>query len=457
MAFIENLFYFIIALGILVTIHEYGHFWVARKLGVKVLIFSVGFGKSIWHRISKDGVKYQVAMIPLGGYVKMLDEREGGVKTEDLPYAFNRQPVWKRIAIILAGPLANFILAIVLYWGIFLSGITQLGTEMGHIEQSSIAGKAGLKAGDVITHVDGYPVAFMNDVVMSSAIRIGEKTALELTVRTPSGLNETLKLDLSEWDITNSERYILDSLGLRSALKDQIIEPIIARVQPNTAASKAGLLSGDKVVSFNQQPVKSWAVLSEQMIAPNPDKPVNLMVERDGELKAISVVLGSREISGKKYGFLGAGINPSDKERAKAASYYKTLKGDGVFDALSLAVIKTKRFVNVTARLFGKLVTGQLSLKNISGPISIAEGAGGTARAGLIPFLLFIAMISINLGFINLLPIPMLDGGHLLYFCIELVRGKPLSERTQELGMQVGMLMVFSLMAIAIFNDIARL
>ncbi len=457
MTFIENIFYFIIALGILVTIHEYGHFWVARKLGVKVLTFSIGFGKPIWQRLAKDGVNYQVAMIPLGGYVKMLDEREGDVSQQDLPYAFNRQSVWKRIAIVLAGPVANFILAIVLYWGIFIAGITQLGTQMGEIDKSTIAGKSGLQAGDTITHVDGYPVNFLNDIVLSSAIRIGEKSTMALTVISRNGSDKVLTLDLSQWDLENSERYILDSLGIRSIIADQNIEPILSMIKENTAASQAGLLVGDKIVAFNQRPVKSWRILTKEMIQPSPNQPVTFTVEREGELKDIPVVIGSREVSGKQFGFLGAGVTPSKKEAAQTASYYKTAKGDDILNALVLAFNKTKRFIVVTARLFGKLVTGQLSLKNISGPLSIAEGAGGTARAGLVPFVLFIAMISINLGFINLLPIPMLDGGHLLYFLIELVKGKPLSEKTQAFGMQIGMLMVFALMAIAIFNDIARL
>jgi regulator of sigma E protease len=455
MTVVQDIFYFIIALGILVTIHEYGHFWVARKLGVKVITFSVGFGKPIWQRLGKDGVNYQIAMIPLGGYVKMLDEREGHVSQEDLAYAFNRQLVWKRIAIVLAGPVANFILAIALYWGVFIAGITSLGTQMGEIDKLSIAGKAGLQAGDKITHVDGYPVNFINDVVLSSALRIGDKDQMVLTVETPNGLTKALSLDLSGWNIEGSERYILDTLGLRSGIDDQVIQPVLTIVQDNSAASKAGLLVGDRIVAVNQSQVKRS--FTNKLIAPNPGKTVAFSILRGDELKEVSVVIGSREVSGKTYGFLGIGYELSPTERKEALTYIRTLKGDGIFDALGLAVKKTQRFVVVTGRLFAKLVTGKLSLKNISGPISIAEGAGGTARAGLIPFVLFIAMISINLGFINLLPIPMLDGGHLLYFIIESVRGKPLSEKTQALGLQLGMLMVFALMGIAIFNDIARL
>lgn len=454
MTALENIFYFIVALGVLVTIHEYGHFWVARKLGVKVVTFSVGFGKAIWQRRSKDGVNYQIAIIPLGGYVKMLDEREGEVSQEDRAYAFNRKSVWVRMAIVLAGPLANFILAIVLYWWIFIVGVTQLSTQVGVIDESSIAGKAGLTQGDVITHIDGYPVKFLRDVTLASALRIGEKTSMQMQVDS-AGVNKTLMLDLNQWQVHDSQPDLLTSLGIRPAINDQDFAPVFSAVKPQSAADKGGLLAGDKVVSVDQTAIDSWNQLTREIIQPNPGKRMIFEVERQGELKQISVVLDSREIAGEQIGQLGVFPYISAKDSAKRAEYFKTLKG-GIFESFALSLAETKRMTSITFRLFGKLVTGKLSLKNLSGPVSIAEGAGGSARVGLIAFLGFMAMVSINLGFINLLPIPVLDGGHFLYFLIEAVRGKALSEKTQELGMQLGMLMVLSLMAVAIFNDLSR-
>ncbi|MCW8877707.1 MAG: RIP metalloprotease RseP [Kangiellaceae bacterium] len=452
MEVLSNIFYFIIALGILVTFHEWGHFWVARKLGVKVLTFSVGFGKSIWQKTAKDGVCYRIAAIPLGGYVKMLDEREGEVSEKDLDQAFNRKPVWVRFAIVAAGPIANFLLAIFLYWLVFLMGITDRNTIVGAIEPTSIAGQAGLAEKDEIVSVDGEGVILMQDVVESLARRLGEKSNLALEVRKP-GYTQTqiLKLELSNWTVDSDKPDILGSLGIRHSTEDIIIEPKIREVTEGTPASKSGLMPDDLIKSYQGTKVTNWIDLVE-LIRRDKNKQVTIEIERNDELKSVSVVIGSHKPDGEEVGFLG--VSPY-RPQIDADKYYSTRIG-GVGESFSLAVDKTAKMITLSAELFKKLLTGDISPKSLSGPIAIAEGAGGTARSGLVYFISFIAMISVNLGFINLLPIPLLDGGHLLFFSIEAIKGKPLSEKVQEMGLQVGVLLVFMMMAIAIFNDISR-
>lgn len=449
MTVLSNFFFFIVALGILVTIHEFGHFWVARKLGVKVLTFSVGFGRPLWQRKGRDGVNYVVAMIPLGGYVKMLDEREGEVAPEEIDSAFNRKSVWARMAIVLAGPIANFILAIVLYWWMFAVGIDGLSTELGKTQPESIASLAGLKAGDKITKVDGEPVILLQDVVTSIAKRLGEKSEIVLTVKPEGRVSEKeVRLNLANWQVDADEPQLLESLGIRHAIHD--LPAIIDSVAPDTPAAKAGLIAKDVIVQFNEQEVNNWRDLVNQ-IQPNAGKKVGLLIEREGELKEISVVIGSHKPKGKEVGFLGVNY-----VRPVISDYIVTREGS-FFESLELAVVKTGDMIGLSIKLFKKLLVGEISPKSLSGPISIAEGAGGSARSGFVYFLSFVAMISVNLGFINLLPIPLLDGGHFLFFSIEAITGKPLSDKVQEIGMQIGMLLVFALMATAIFNDLSRI
>lgn len=448
MDLIWNAFYFIIALGILVTFHEFGHFWVARRLGVKVLTFSVGFGTPIWQRRGKDGVNYVIAAIPLGGYVKMLDEREGEVDEAERSYEFNRKPVWSRIAIVGAGPMANFILAILLYWWVYGVGIAGFSTKVGEVASDSIAYEAGLKTGEVITHVDGRPVYMAVDLVKSFAVRLGDTDEMLVTARdTQSDLTRELKFNLKNWHVDQSNPKILESLGLRYAV--ETLPAVIGQIVAGKAAEKAGLKAGDIIVSFDGQPVSYWRDLV-MLIRVNPEERVLLEIERQGELLDISVVIGSQSESdeGVRVGQMGIG-------QATDGLYY-TRKGKGITDSLSIAATETVNMVVLSARLFAKLVTGDLSLKSLSGPISIAEGAGQSASAGLVYFISFIAMISVNLGFINLLPIPVLDGGHLLYFSVEAIKGKPLSEKVQRIGLQIGYVMVMTMMAFAIFSDLSR-
>ncbi|MDH5628528.1 MAG: RIP metalloprotease RseP [Gammaproteobacteria bacterium] len=449
---IENLLYFIVALGILVTFHEFGHFWVARKLGVKVLTFSVGFGKPIWKRKGKDGVDYIIAMIPLGGYVKMLDERDPDQKVseKDKAYAFNQKSVWSRIAIVAAGPLANFILAIGLYWWMFMVGITGLSTGMGNIDPESVVGRAGLVKADKIVSIDGQPVTFMSDITKAVAVRIGDKNILELEVVSEGNSHsKSIRVDLADWQVDTEQMDLLDSMGFRHKIDDLVVLPKLYRVESGSPADLGGLKAQDLIVQFEEHQVNSWQRLVE-LIESNAKNKIDLLIERNGELNNISVVIGTRQDDESK-GYLGAEpIRPARDE-------YFAVKKESVLSSFNLALNETSKMIALSAGLFKKLITGDISPKSLSGPISIAKGAGDTGRAGLVYFLSFLALISVNLGFINLLPVPLLDGGHLLYFSYEAVTGKPLSEKVQELGMQIGMLIVFALMAMAIMNDISRL
>lgn len=445
-----NLFAFVIALGVLVSFHEYGHFWVARKLGVKVLTFSVGFGKPLLEKTGKDGVRYVLAAIPLGGYVKMLDEREAPVKAEDVSMAFNRQSVWTRIAIVLAGPVANFLLAIALYWIVFISGQNAIVPVVGDISDSSISGKAGLTYRDRIVSVDGYPVTTLQDMTLKLIARIGEKGHVEFEVKqyNPSSsmshsTTRKLQLNIEQWQVDNVKPEVMHSLGIYHFLEFSEF----GGVQSGGAADKAGIKVGDQLLSIDGIKANLWQDMAK-ILAISAGKEVKIEISRNGELILIPVVIGSQVINGKTIGLLG--VERNFKPFLIKQEY-------GVIESLGKAVNKTYDMIELTTRVFVKLFSGEISIKSLSGPVSIAKGAGESADIGLISFLLFVAGISVNLGFINLLPIPMLDGGHLLYFVIELVKGKPLTERTQEVGLQIGMMMVFALMAFAIFNDFSRI
>ncbi|PCI73060.1 MAG: RIP metalloprotease RseP [Gammaproteobacteria bacterium] len=464
MEFLWNLVAFVIALGVLVSFHEYGHFWVARKLGVKVLTFSVGFGKPLFEKTGKDGVRYVLAAVPLGGYVKMLDEREAPVKPEEVSMAFNRQSVWTRIAIVLAGPVANFLLAIALYWIVFISGQNVIIPVVGEIDETSIAGKAGLSYRDQIIAVDGESVTTLQDMTLKLVARIGEKGHIRFKVSrfkesqfdvkefdarqtghssSTSRMTRELILNIDGWQVDSARPEVMHSLGIYHFLEFSEI----GMISSNDAADRAGFRVGDQLISIDGKKADLWQDMAK-ILALSAGKEVKIEIRRNGELILIPVVIGSQVEDGKKLGKLG--ISRDFKPFFIKQEY-------GIVESLSKAVNKTYAMIELTTRVFGKLFSGEISVKSLSGPVSIAKGAGDSANIGLISFLLFVAGISVNLGFINLLPIPMLDGGHLLYFVIELVKGKPLAERTQEFGLQVGMMMVFALMAFAIFNDFSRI
>jgi regulator of sigma E protease len=430
----------LVTLGVLVTFHEWGHFYAARKLGVKVLRFSVGFGKPLWKRTGKDGVEYVIAGIPLGGYVKMLDEREGNVDSADQSMAFNRQPIWKRNIIVAAGPVANFVLAIIVFWIMFMMGTYVVKPITGEPPAQSIAAEAGITANHRIMAVDGQPVAGWKDVTWALVERLGEAGEIELQLEsTETGMQKQAVLNISNWQVDDRRPDVLQSLGLQPQTQ---LTPVVYNVSSGSAADQAGMQKGDRITQLNDKPVTSFRDISDFMQSVKSTDRISVTVQRDNEsleLAAFPQLVDNRYL-------LGISAYPIVEQQSA-----------GVWKGFQLALDETWRVIALTATMFKKLVLGEVSTKSLGGPISIAEGAGSSARGGLVYFLSFLGMISVNLGLINLLPVPVLDGGHLLFNLMETIKGKPLSEKAQEFGMKIGIVMVLGLMSIAIFNDIARL
>ena len=430
----------LVTLGVLVTFHEWGHFYAARKLGVKVLRFSVGFGKPLWKRTGKDGVEYVIAGIPLGGYVKMLDEREGNVDSADQSMAFNRQPIWKRNIIVAAGPVANFVLAIIVFWIMFMMGTYVVKPITGEPPAQSIAAEAGITANHRIMAVDGQSVAGWKDVTWALVERLGEAGEIELQLEsTETGMQKQAVLNISNWQVDDRRPDVLQSLGLQPQTQ---LTPVVYNVSSGSAADQAGMQKGDRITQLNDKPVTSFRDISDFMQSVKSTDRISVTVQRGNEsleLAAFPQLVDNRYL-------LGISAYPIVEQQSA-----------GVWKGFQLALDETWRVIALTATMFKKLVLGEVSTKSLGGPISIAEGAGSSARGGLVYFLSFLGMISVNLGLINLLPVPVLDGGHLLFNLMETIKGKPLSEKAQEFGMKIGIVMVLGLMSIAIFNDIARL
>ena len=446
-----NFVSFIVALGILVAVHEYGHFWVARRCGVRVEKFSIGFGKSIWSKVGKDGTEYSVSMIPLGGYVKMLDGRVDDVSEQDQQFAFDKKPLWKRSAIVAAGPAFNFLFAIVAYWLVFMIGVPAVKPVIGQVTPYSIAAQAGLEQGMELKSVSGVKTADWESVNMGLISHIGD-SSLTMTVM-PSdrvGIEQTLFFDLKEWNFDPEKQSAMASLGFVPFTPE--ISTTLATVSEGGAGERAGLRAGDELKTIDGQPIKEWQQVVEA-IQQHPNASLSLEVEREGELLALTIVPDSRDLRSK--GVVGfAGIAP---EVAEWPESYRFDLQFGVIESVGKAVEKTGQVIGLTISMLKKLIVGDVGLNNQSGPISIAKGAGTTADYGLVYFLGFLALISVNLGIINLVPLPMLDGGHLLFFAIEAVIRRPVPEKIQEMGFRVGGAIIFSLMAVAIFNDFARL
>ncbi len=446
---------FIVALGVLVTIHEYGHFWVARKLDVKVLRFSIGFGKALWSKVAKDGTEYIVATIPLGGYVKMLDEREGDVAPEEKHRAFNNKSVGKRIAIVIAGPVANFLLAIFVYWWMFVIGVPAVKPYLGDVHEQSIAAEAGLEKGDEIISIDGKAVGNWEEVNHAIVRRLGENNTLEISVRhTDESLIRQYSLELTNWHVDPIRPDPLDSLGLNPWLPK--FPPVLGDVLPEGAAKQAGLIQGDRILSINDQSIKQWSDIGT-LIREHPQTDFKFEIQRAEEYLQITVKTGSREVQGEEQGFLGVESLGLTEEQHMLIENMRYRQQYGIFQALDKGIDKTWEITLLSFRIIGKIFSGEVSPKNLSGPISIAKGAGAYASYGFVFFLGFLGLISVNLGIINLLPIPVLDGGHLLYYILELVRGKPIPEAAQEVGYRIGMFLVLSLMIFSIVNDFSRL
>jgi len=440
----------IVTLGILVTFHEYGHYWVARRCGVKVLRFSVGFGKPLWGWKGKDGTEYVVAAIPLGGYVKFLDEREAPVPEDQLDQAFNRKPVLQRIAIVAAGPVANFLFAIAAYWVMFVWGVQAVAPVVGEVAQQSVAAHAGLRSNDEIVRVDGKQTPDWSAVHLQLLSHLGDTGEIRLSVQGQGGGEvRDLRVPVERWLVGQTEPNPILELGIQPYRPT--IPAVLQEVMPESPAQKAGLQSGDHILSANQQPIEDWLALVE-LIRDSAGVPLLLEVERGGRVLELTVTPGVRNEQGESVGFIGAGVQP----QPLPDWLIRTIQY-GPLESLTQAVDRTGEMIVMIIDSIKKMLFGQISVKNLSGPVTIAQAAGQSASYGVESFITFLAYLSISLGVLNLLPIPVLDGGHLLYYFVELVRGRPLSEQKQVLGLKIGLALLMAMMMLAFYNDLARL
>lgn len=445
-----SLIAFLVALGVLITVHEFGHFWVARRCGVKVERFSIGFGKALWRRVDRSGTEYVLALIPLGGYVKMLDERVESVAPEFRHQAFNNKTVWQRAAIVSAGPIANFLFAIVAYWFVFVIGVPSVRPVIGEIVPQSVAAQADISPGLELKSVAGIETPDWDSVRLALVGKIGAKeTIVEVA---PFGSDDKTQktLDLTHWQFEPDKQDPVVSLGI--VPRGPQVEPILAEVQKDSAAQKAGLQVGDRIVKVDGQPLLNWHTFVKQ-VRERPNESIALDIERNGNIQSLQLTPDSKAVgAGKMEGF--AGIAP---KVIPLPNEYKTIRQYGPFMAIYQASDKTWQLMKLTVSMVGKLITGDVKLSNLSGPISIAQGAGMSAEYGVVYYLMFLALISVNLGIINLFPLPVLDGGHLLFLAIEKLKGGPVSERVQDFSYRIGSILLVLLMGLALFNDFSRL
>ncbi|MDP2241681.1 MAG: RIP metalloprotease RseP [Burkholderiales bacterium] len=443
---------FIVALGCLIVVHEFGHYLVARWCNVKVLRFSVGFGRPLWRKsIGSDATEWVIAAFPLGGYVKMLDEREGEVAAADLPRAFNRQSVYRRIAIVVAGPVANFLLAIVLYWALFMHGLPGVKPVLGPVTPYTPAAVAGFKPGETLMRVGDEAIQTWQDarwILLQHAVR---KSLVTIEVRNEKGEIAWRKLDLSGLATSDLDSDFMKALGL--SLYYPVIRPVIGTVVEGSPAERAGLRAGDLIVFVGAQSMENWA----QVVAAvrgNPGASLDVQIRRDDVLLP-GIILKPNEVmeNGKPVGKIGAA---PQIDRTAMADLITEVRY-GPLESMSKALLKTWDTSIFSLKMLGKMIVGEVSLKNLSGPITIADYAGQSAQSGWVSYLMFLALISISLGVLNLLPIPLLDGGHLMYYTVEVLKGSPVPDRVMEIGQQFGMALLLTLMAFALYNDINRL
>lgn len=441
---------FVVALGVLIAVHEFGHFWVARRLGVKVLRFSIGFGKPLWsRRVGQDRMELAVGAFPLGGYVKMLDETEGEVPPQELHRAFNRQKPWKRMAIVVAGPLFNFLFAILAYWAVYMIGVDGIKPVVGKVTESSIAQQAGFRAGDVILSIDGKQVQSWDQRRLYLFQRALDRARVNVEVRDAQGKVESRQLDLSNLPVQEVNASLLErGIGLTGFFPEPL--PVIGAMEPGPAA-RAGMKIGDRLVEVNGEPVPSWERLVET-ISKSPGQAVRVTVEREGARHDFEVTPDAVELGGQTIGRIN--IRPRFTDIPDAMRVKVRF---GVAEALTEGARNTWSMSVLTLEMLYRMLKLEVSARNISGPITIAQYAGYSAKVGVEQFVLFLAVISISLGVLNLLPIPVLDGGHLMYYIIESIKGSPLSERTMMLGQQVGVALLGGLMLLAFYNDLTRI
>lgn len=445
---------FIIAIGVMVTVHEFGHFWVARRCGVRVLRFSVGFGRALWsRRFGADQTEFVVAALPFGGYVKMLDEREGDVAPAERHRAFNNQSVGARAAIVAAGPAINILLAVVLYAGTFMLGVPGVSPIIGGTVAETPAAEAGFRPGERIETIAGTATRTWADVRLA-LLEHGLGTSqgsVVVEVSTDSGILHSRKLDVGAVSLKEEASDPVETLGFETWFPE--VPARITRVIDGSPAEAAGLRAGDVVLRAADQDVDDWISWVE-IVRAHPGEEIPVTVRREGASVDLALEPAVKTSGGKTIGYIdavGPGFTDSQREMM-----FTTVR-HGLFEALYRGAVKTWDITHLTLRVLVALVTGEAALSNISGPISIAQFAGQSAQIGLVSFIGFIALISVSIGILNLLPIPVLDGGHLLYYLVEAVRGTPLSERAQIIGQQIGIAMLIGLMTLAIYNDILRL
>lgn len=443
---------FVIALGILITFHEFGHYLVARWNNVKVLRFCIGFGQPIFRkRWGKDQTEWVIAAIPLGGYVKMLDENEGKVAPEDLPRAFNRQPVTRRFAIVAAGPIANFLLAVVLYWLLFILGVSGMKAVLGPVEPETPAAHAKFEAGETIVSIENETIASWQDARWTLLrYAIDQSASIKIQTINKNGEINWRNLDLSQIDPDKLNENLLAVIGLNSY--QPTVEPVIAQVVTGGVGDHAGLLAGDEILAIDSSEIKAWSELV-QKIRSNPGRTLEIEILRNDRVITFDITPEVTTENGKQVGRIGIApvINQAEfEELIITISYPPAI-------AIQKAMVKTWETTVLTLQMLSKMITGDVSWKNISGPISIADYAGQSAQMGLVSYLAFLALISVSIGVLNLLPIPILDGGHLMYYLIEMVKGAPLSDKTVLMGQKIGLAMLLTLMTFAIYNDISRL
>lgn len=445
---------FIAAISVLVAVHEFGHYWVARRLGFKVLRFSIGFGQPLlrWRGKDADRVEYWISAIPLGGYVKMLDERESPVPAHERHRAFNNRPIPHRIAVLLAGPGFNFLFAIVAYWAMFVAGVPGLKPVIGAVAEGSVAAEAGVRADDMILSVGGRPTETLDDAMIAMLDDLLADARLDLVIRDPRGDVRSVELDVTgrEAELT-APGALFSGIGIRPG---PVMPAVIAGVEPGMAADQAGLAAGDRVLAADGQAIDGWEPFVE-FVRKRPGESITLTVQRSGERLTIPVTLGGADENGTTVGRIGASrlleFPPESIEALLTEQSY------GVLESLRRGLAKTWEMSALTVRMLVRMVVGDVSVKNISGPISIAEFAGDSAQAGFNSFLHFLAVVSISLGVLNLIPIPLLDGGQVAYQLAEAVKGRPLSERALILGQQVGVFLLIVLMSFVFYNDITRM
>lgn len=448
---LHTLFYFIVAIGLLVAIHEFGHFWVARKTGVKVLRFSIGFGKVVW-KYQKDSAstEYVLSAIPLGGYVKMVDEREGDVSSEDLPYAFTRKPLWARTAIVAAGPIFNLVLAIILYWVVFMLGETGMRPIVGEVAPSTLAAQAGFVEGEEIVAVNNITTVTWRETMETLfASAMDAEEGLPIEVKTEEGISiiHTLVIPLA---VSQDPQRLYKELGLKAW--QPIIAPVVGRVIENSVAAQAGLQPGDLILSADDSEFTDW-IPWVKYVQSHAGKVMAVQIERDGQVLMIHLTPESVAENEQIIGKIGVGVLVPEGLRESLMVEHSLPP----LAALVAAVERTWYYSGATLKMMGQMFVGKASVDNLSGPISIAQYAGKSAEMGLVSFLKFLAIVSISLGILNLLPIPVLDGGHLLMFAVEAIKGSPVTEKVQIIFQQIGMTALLALMALAVFLDIERL